>query len=327
MKRPGMARLLWGLGVLGLFAACGGPAAEPAMPVDGPGDASAESQDDQQSVAEGEAAIKAQDFERAKEIFGEIVQRRPDHPKANHYLAVALENLGDTEGAQKHYHAALAAAPGLTDAALNLSALLIDAQSYEEAAKVLAASAKRNPKDGALQINLAYARIGMNDMTGAEEAFKAALSIGDNPNARLGLAELMLATKRVDEALENIGAAVAAAPEDVDVLAMSAELFRKARAADRCIATYDKAIELKPVAQLFANRGVCKQMNKDLPGAKADYEKAVATDGSFAPALFLLGRFLLTVEKDRDAAIKAFEKCAEIAPESKCAAAAEQAKK
>lgn len=323
--RRGTGRVLWGLGLAGLLAACG-PATEPATPVDGPGDAPAQASGDQQAVAEGEAAIKAKDFERAKQIFGEIVQRRPEHPKANHYLAVALENLGDAEGAQKHYRAALAAAPGLTDAALNLSALLIDGKNYEEAAKVLEASAKKNPKDGALQINLAYAKLGMNDLAGAEEAFQAALRIGDNPNARLGLAELLLATERVDEALQNIEAAAAAAPDDVDVLAMSAELFRKARAADRCIALFDKAVALQPVAQLYASRGVCKQMAKDMPGAKADYEKAVSVDPAFAPAYFLLGRFLLTVEKDREGAIKAFEKCAEVAPDSKCAEAAEQAR-
>jgi Tfp pilus assembly protein PilF len=320
------SRLLWGLGWVGLLLACGGPPAEPATPVDGPGTDPASTPDDSDAVAEGEDAIKAQDFEKAKKIFGDIVQRRPDHAKANHYLAVALENLGDASGAEKHYRAALASAPTLTDAALNLSALLIDAKKFEDAAKVLSDTAKRNPKDPALQINLAYARMGMNDIPGAEAAFAAALAINDTADARLGLAELQLSSEKTNEALPNIEKAMQLAPDNVDVLAMSAELFRKSRSAERCIAAYDKAIALKPVAQLYANRGVCKQMKKEMPGAKADYQKAIEVDSSFAPAHFLLGRFLLSVEKNRKAAIEAFEACAKVAPESKCAQAAEQAR-
>jgi len=318
--------MLAGLGGAAMVWACGGPAAEPVTPADSPAEEPSGAPGDADAVAEGEAAIERGDFEAARRVFGEIVERRPDHPKANHYLAVALEQLGDRAGAEKHYRAALAAAPSLTDAALNLSALLIDGQKYNDAAAVLADTAKRNPKDPALRINLAYARMGMNDVAGAEAAFAAALEIADTPDARLGLAELQIATKRADEALANIDKAMGAAPGNVDVLAMSAELYRKARAPERCITAYDKALAQKAVAQLFANRGVCKQMNKDMAGAKADYEKAVEADPQYAPGHFLLGRFLLSVDKDRKAAIEAFETCAEIAPDSKCAEAAKRAK-
>lgn len=326
MKRH--ARRNWpvGLGCLLVAVACGGPPTEPATPAPVPGDDPADSEDDAEAIAQGEGAIKDQDFDKAKKIFSDIVQRRPDHPKANHYLAVALENLGDVEGAEKHYRAALAAAPTLTDTALNLSALLIDAQKYEEASTVLADSARRNPKDAALQINLAYARMGMNDLPGARGAFDAALKIGDAPDARLGLAELLLVEEKPEEALAQIEKAVQLAPDNIDVLATSAELYRKARDADACIRTYDQAIARKPVAQLHANRGVCKQMKKDNPGAKADYQKAIELDPAYAPAHFLFGRFLLTVEKNKKAAIDAFEACARVAPESKCKQAAEDAR-
>ena len=322
-------RLGWRWGWVGLLllAACGGPPTEPATPSGAPAEDPLASEDDSEAVAEGEEAIKAKDFDKAKTVFSGIVQRRPDHPKANHYLAVALENLGDAEGAEKHYRAALAAAPTLTDTALNLSALLIDAQRFDEAEKVLAASAKRSPKDPALQVNLAYARMGMKDVAGAQAAFDAALALGDTPDVRLGLAELLVENDKLEEAVPHIDRAVQQAPQSVDVLAMSAELYRKARAPDACISTYDKAIALEPVAQLFANRGVCKQMKKDQVGAKADYKKAIETDPAYAPAHFLYGRFLLTVEKNKKAAIEAFEACVRVAPDSKCKEAADEARK
>lgn len=323
-QNRGVLTLCLGVGLMGLAVACG-PGPGPVSPANGPDDPQAE--DDSGAIAEGEAAIKAGEFEKAKALFAGIVERRPDHPKANHYLAVALEHLGDKSGAEKHYRIALEHAPSLTDAALNLSALLIDAEKFSDAAAVLEQTAGKNPKDAALQINLAYARMGMNDAAGAESAFRAALAIAETADARLGLAELQLATDKVDEAIANIDKVVQGAGDNVDALAMSAELYRKAKAPQQCIAAFDKAIALKPVAQLYSSRGVCKQMNKDMPGAKADYQKAIEVDPQFGPAHFFFGRFLLTVEKDREGAIKAFETCAQVAPDSKCAEAAEQARK
>jgi Tfp pilus assembly protein PilF len=317
----------WGwLGLVALFA-CGGPASQPAVPTGTTVQDPAGDEADAEAMAEGEEAIKTKDFVKAKAVFSAIVARKPDHPKANHYLAVALENLGDAQGAEKHYRAALAAAPSWTDSVLNLSALLIDSQRFEEAEKVLASSASRNPKDAALQLNLAYARMGNKDIEGAKTAFESALALADSPDVRLGLADLLVESGKYDEAKAHIDRAVQQAPENLEVLTMAAELYRKARLPDDCIVAYDKAIALRAVSQLFSNRGVCKQMKKDNAGAKADYKKAIETDPAYAPAHFLFGRFLLTVEKNKKAAIEAFEACEKIAPDSKCKQAAEEARR
>lgn len=315
------------LGVVAALFACGGPSTQPGSPADVPPDQTDGAEDDGAAVARGEAAIQAKDFEQARTVFAEIVQRRPDHPKANHYLGVALEGLGDKAGAEKHYRAAIAAAPTLTDAALNLSALLIDAQRFDEAIVVLEASSKKNPKDPALHTNLAYARMGKNDNEGAIKAFRDALAIVDNADAHLGLADLLIATDKKAEGIDEAKKAVALAPDNPDILAPAADLFRKAGAADLCVDAFDKAIAKQPAAQLYASRGVCKQANRDTAGAKADYEKAIEVDPNFGPAHYLLGRHLLAVDRNRDAAIRAFEACARVAPQSKCQEAADQARK
>ncbi|MCU0690363.1 MAG: hypothetical protein MUF54_03085, partial [Polyangiaceae bacterium] len=117
------------------------------------------------------------------------------------------------------------------------------------------------------------------------------------------------------------------APAQVQILATVADLLRQARKFSDCVAVLDKAIALRQAAELIAARGVCRRGNKDNAGAKADYQRAVDVDPAYGPAYFLLGQHLLQVDKNRAAAVSAFEKCAAVAPDSKCKEAAETAKK
>lgn len=327
-KFPSLAAALVAVGgVLGLVCAlgCGGtnpPANEPVAP----SEPSEGTRQDDGALEQAEDAIRASDFERVKTVCTQLVQREPNNAKAHYYLAVASENLGDKPQALSHYREALRVDASLAEAALNLSALLIDDSAFDEAVKVLDEAAKRNPQDAALRVNLGYARLGMNDLNGAEKAFDDALGISDAADARLGMAELWLVQSKPERAMPHIGKAVELAPTQVQVLVTAAELYRKSHAGAECVAAYDKAIEQKPIAQLYANRGVCKQINKDSAGAKADYQKAIEVDPNYGPAYYLFGRYLLSVEKNKKAAIEQFEHCAKVAPDSQCKQAAEQAK-
>ena len=82
-----------------------------------------------------------------------------------------------------------------------------------------------------------------------------------------------------------------------------------------CAAAFDKAIQLQPAAELHVQRGLCRHELKDDAGAKDDYDKAIKLDGTYAPAWYYLGMHLRDAGKKADA-IKAFEKCKQLKPDS-----------
>ncbi|MCL2822622.1 MAG: tetratricopeptide repeat protein [Polyangiaceae bacterium] len=305
--------------------ACGGPAAGTATPA--PADDPLAEDSEAGAVSDGEKAIQAGDFAKAKEILSGVVSRQPNHAKACYLLGVALENLGDPTGAEQQYRKAISLSPDLTEAVLNLTAFLVDAQRFEEAEKILVEATRRHPRDPDLHINLGYARLDQNNLSGARQAFDAALAISDTPSVRLGLAELQLRAKQPDVAIPHIRSAKDRSSADVDILVQCADKFRRAGAPELCVDALDGAIKLRPIAELYVSRGTCKVMNKDTAGARADYEKAISIEPGNAPAHFQYGRFLLQVEQNKAGAIKEFETCARLAPQSDCQQWVERARK
>ena len=184
----------------------------------------------------------------------------------------------------------------------------------------------RHPKDPVLRVNMAYAYLGLKDADAAEKQLTEALKLADTADVRIGLATVAIEKKQLAEAKTHLDKAMEQAAGQVQLQAMAAELYRQAHAPNECIQAYDKAISAKPLAQFYANRAVCKQMNKDNAGAKQDYQKAIEVDGAYGPARYLYGRYLLSVEKNKKAAIEQFEQCAKVAPQSNCQQAADKAK-
>ncbi len=316
------ARIVVGLSLL--LGACGGTTPPPATQDKEPLPALEEgAAKDSPEVQKGKNAIEAKDFAGARAIFEGIVAKTPKDAIALHYLGVALEGLNDLEGAAAKYRAALEAKPDLTDSAVNLSALLISAQRYAEAIALLQPLVAKIPRDPLLHLNLAFALTQTKDFEGAIKEYKAALASGPEPTAQIGLADALVSAGKNAEATDLLKKMLAGNPESVEVLATIADLFRNLDAYADCVAAYDKAIEKKPAAQLYTERGVCRRGVKDHAGAKADYLKATELDPRYGPAWYLLGQHLWAIEHKKPEALKAFDECAKVAPQSKCKQAAD----
>src|SRR5262245_63559802 len=164
----GLAGLL-GLSALGLglSAACGGgsPSAPPARADNPPplddddsgGGGAAPAPASSGKVKEGMDAIQGGDFAKAKTVLEEAAKENPKDPQAAYYLGVAVEGLGDGKGAAEHYKKALELDPKLTEASMNLSGVLLDANEVEGALGEANAGLKNDPKNPALLRNKAVA--------------------------------------------------------------------------------------------------------------------------------------------------------------------------
>jgi Flp pilus assembly protein TadD len=284
---------------IGLVACSGGstpppnepdPSLEPA-PSEG-SDPNAVQPASSSKVSEGMNAIQKQDFEAAKAVLSEARKEAPKDPQAAYYLGVALHSLGDTEGAEKEYAAALELDPKLTEALATVEAGL-----------------KHAPKQPDLLLNRALILEASGKQAEALSAYgEAAAARPDDAELNLAYADLLRQAGRNEEALKVLKRVQT---DDPTLLAATARQFGLNKAFSECIASLDKAIKVKSTPDLLVRRGVCRHEMKDDPGAVADYEAALKADPNFAPAHYYLGMHLRGTDKKK--AIAELEKAAAIA--------------
>ncbi len=306
MKR-GMKELLGGMILAFAVGACGGgtPAKGPddtPPPLDGDGNGTAAPVAPASSpkVKQGMEAIQAKDFQKAKELLSAAETEAPNDPQASFYLGVALEGLGDTNGAKEKYKKALSLDPKLSEASVNLSAILLDANDAKGALEVVQAGLKAAPAHPGLLMNRALALEATGDKAGAVDAYAAAVKAQpDNLEARYAYAELLSDAGKNDQAVSELKKLVNA--DDPKLLEAAANLFGKLNDYADCVGILDKAIQKKPAPDLHTRRGVCRHGMKDDAGAKSDFEAALKLDPNFAPAHYYLGMHYKAAGKTKEA--------------------------
>ncbi len=312
-------------------AACGGASSEPATPDDAApspdelladepgGEVPASSAD----VQKGIDAIKAEDFETAKDVLTKAVESSPDDSQAVFYLGVAESALGEVEAAIGHLQKALELDPKLSDAALNLSALLVDQERYEEALEVAEKGLRVAPNDPGLIQNKALSLL-MTDK--AAEAVpllqKVVEKKPDDEEMRFMYAQALLTAGEDNRAKAELDTLASSA--DRAVLASVADMMGRIKEWDGCIKALDNAIAKEEAGELFVKRGLCKHGKNDEDGAKADFEKSIELDPKSPKGHFYLGHNL-KARGNKKGAKAAFAKAAELDPGGKLGAAAKAA--
>ena len=305
-----------------VVAACGGsapPPEAPPPPLDNPppaASAPAAGQTEKASSAKVQQAIdaiKAQDFAKAKELLTAARAENAKDPQAAFYLGVADEGLSDGSGATAAYKDALALDPKLTEASVNLSALLLDAKDAAGALSVAENGLKTAPKQPDLLLNRALALEAAGKKDESLKAYGAAVAASpDNVDLRIAYAELLTAAKDDKTALEQLRAVTST--EDPKQLEKLSQKFGKLHAFADCIAMLDKAIKATDTADLHVRRAVCRHEQKDDAGAQSDYEAALKLDDKFAPAHYYLAQHVCPSDKKK--AAEHFKKAAELAGET-----------
>ncbi len=298
-------------GAFGL-AACGGstPPPEAPPPFDDPAPMAGNAdQASSQQVTHGIEAIKAQDFAKAKAILSAAHAEAPQDPQAAFYLGVALEGLGDGTGAGAAYTQTLALDPKLTEASVNLSALLLDQKDAGGALSVAESGLKNAPKQPDLLLNRALSLEAVGKKDDALKAYGAAVAAApDNIELRIAYAELLTAVKDDAAALEQLRAV--STTDDPKLLEQLSQKFGRLHAFADCIAVLDKAIKTADSANLHVRRAVCRHDQKDEAGALSDYQAALKLDAKFAPAHYYLAKHVCPTDKKQ--AAEHFKRAAEL---------------
>lgn len=292
-------------GVLGV--ACGGsspPPEEPPPPAlddeEEPTTGGAVAAASSSDVQAGIDAIQAEDFVKAKEILQAAHDKAPSDAQAAFYLGVAQENTDDVDAAVTSYRAALKNDPKLTEASVNLSAVLLDRKDYAGALEVAEAALGTAPKHASLLTNKAIALAASGKNAEASAAYKAAVAAAPEAyELRYEYAQLLVQEDKKPEAIDELKQVIQS--PDPAVAGAAANLLGRLGAFAECIAGLDRALKAKPNPDLYVRRGACRHGMNDDAGALKDYQAAVEADPSFAPGHYYLGRHYLAAGKKKEA--------------------------
>lgn len=261
-------------------------------------------------------AIKASDFRSAKAACEQALHKNSKNGMASYYMGVALENLGDKQGAEQAYKDAMTNAPDIAEAAVNLGALYLDGKRWDDAISVTQKGLVKRSDDPALHANMAFALRGKGDKTGASAEYERAIKVvGDNAELRYAYGTLLLEMGNKPKAATELKAALGSAGANRALIASIGRALGSAGAFAECVAALDKAIGAGDDAELRVRRGLCRHSMKDEGGAKSDFESAIKLDPKYGPAHYYMGESLLASGNAAQAA-KEFDAAATAAPQS-----------
>jgi Flp pilus assembly protein TadD len=249
----------------------------------------------------GNRAFDAGNYADARKSFEAAVKKNPNDAQAFANLGLACEKLGDKPAAETAYKSALSIKPNFETAAVALSSLQIDAGRIDEALAVLRGCLAKQPGSAPLHENMGVALATRGDQDSATAELEQAVKIApSDPLVHLQLAH-WLNTWHVRGATPHLDAALAAAKEDVGLLASIGFEYRMASEFDSCIKTFDRAAQLKDGGEVRTQRALCKLGKKDEKGAFEDLQAAVSKEPSYAQGHYYLGGALGHLKRFKEA--------------------------
>ena len=309
----------WGLGAA--MAACAGapPPARSGAPAPSPAASaadSASSPSEPPASPELMAGIKAFDsgnYPAARAAFDAATRKNPGDYEALYNLGLACEKIGDKPAAEGAYKSALAVKPDLETAAAELCALYLDEGRTDEALAVGRAALVKHPASAALHENVGIALATRNDQENAIHELDEAIK--DQPSEAMFQLTLAhwLSAWHVRGATPHLDAARDLAKDNFGMIASIGHEYRMAGEFDRCVKTFDRAIQMRDGGEVRTERALCKLGLKDEKGTLEDLQAGVAAEPSYAPAHYYLGGRLALTKRFKDAVVE-YAKYLDLAP-------------
>jgi predicted Zn-dependent protease with MMP-like domain/Flp pilus assembly protein TadD len=164
------------------------------------------------------------DLEAARTAAARAVTLKPDSAEARHYLAAALCELGDHDGADRQYHEALALAPDDPEILIGACHLLLDhakePDGFEEVLELarrggkIVARAKDTELEAEFLVAEGQALVGLGEPAEALACFEGAAKIHpEHPEPHLQVGITRFEKLEIDAAREALLRALALEPE------------------------------------------------------------------------------------------------------------------
>lgn len=149
---------------------------------------------------DGNRCLQVGDFDGAENCFRAAIERVNDFAEAHANLGFVLDQKGQFENAEACFRQALQLAPDCPEVHLNLGVLLATQKRFAEAQLAYGEAIRCQPASSAAWSNLGALYIGMKQEEQAEDCLKKSLALDPaNAKAIFNLSYLMLRQGRFDE--------------------------------------------------------------------------------------------------------------------------------
>ena len=218
-------------------------------------------------------------FDDALSIYRQIDRLYPGRAETSLLRGLVLLRMNQNEQARLAFSEAIHRAPGYAPAIEQLVNLDIAEKRYPEALNLAKSLVENSQKTAEPWLLLARVYLAQNDINNAEPALLRAIdSKSDLPSARLLLARIYVGTNRPKEAIADLKDLIAMSPKAVGALMMLSSIY---------------------------------EQQKEYPLAMDAYQRVLAIDSKFGPALnnlaYLYSERLGQLEKAFETAQKAHD--------------------
>lgn len=256
----------------------------------------------QTKYLEAQLAFQKKEFIPARDLILQALKSAPDNVQALQLAGAVELQLNSPVQAEAYFSKALQSAPNLALARRALVMIYLRSGQPTKAMDTLMPGLNRDNVDPALYAVAGEVYLQNNDLKKAEEYFtKANQQDPKNAKSRTSLALTRMMGGQVDSAFDELhDIASSDSGTTADLALISVHLRRQEF--DKALAAIDGLEKKQPDKPLAANlRGRTLLAKKDLVGARKSFERAVAIDPTFFPAVATLAGLDLANKKPEDA--------------------------
>ncbi|MCG8637473.1 MAG: tetratricopeptide repeat protein [Desulfobacterales bacterium] len=255
-------------------------------------------------------------FDKAGEIYRQVIADNPGSADAHHYLGVIANQTGQYQKAIPLIRKALALAPANATAHYNLGVALDNSGQNREAVSHYEEAIRLKPDFVTAYKNLGVVLHRTGQIDRAIGIYEKALSIKpDYADVYSNLANSLVAKEQMEEAIETYGKALSINPGCADTYNNLGVTFKDAGQLEKAVEAFNKAIGLKPdFAEAYNNLGnVYGELNLSQKAVQS-FEKAVSINPGYHEPVCNLGVELRKLGLV-DEAVRCFEKSLALKPD------------
>ena len=245
-------------------------------------------------IAQGNRAEDAGRLQEARELYGRAIAAAPDYARAHVNLGIALEALGDVDGAAASHRAALAADASDPYANYNLAKLRFAAGAPDEA-NGLVSRALETRADFREALVLRGCLLSMHGRAQESLAdFEHALAQQADFGTLFHYAQALRALDRQADAASALLRALDLEPGNIDARAALADVLAAQGDAAGSAAALERVLAERPAwPDALFNYGCMLRKLRRLPEAATAFRRAIAQQPDHARAYQMLGAVLV----------------------------------
>lgn len=262
--------------------------------------------------------FKTEQPEEAVVFYSKLVALTPANTMAKKRLAKSYLKLGENDKALQCLEDLAHSTQADGDVFYDLAHLYVSEKNYIKALYYFKEAAAEFPKNPYIFSNMAYVLFRLEDYAGAIEEYKNAIDYGTDPSWTATVAQTLATIyyqllEDKDQALEYYMLANELAPDNVECMAILADLYFEENQLQDSLELYQRIKQLEPTNPECHNYigYLLWQMDRNDEAIVA-YEEALSIAPNNATALNNLGVIYLDEEFNPNKALTMFEKALEV---------------